>query len=91
MVAALPAPFMGKVSFISPQAEYTPPVIYSRESRSKLVFMIEAVFDPKTCYTTASRPTGGFAVRVLIHGRPGELAIDVHGMTKHFDGITDCR
>ncbi len=41
-------PFVGKVSFISPRAEYTPPVIYSRESRSKLVFMIEAVFDPKT-------------------------------------------
>ena len=30
------------VSYISPQAEYTPPVIYSRETRSKLVFMIEA-------------------------------------------------
>jgi len=41
------APFTGKVSFISPQAEYTPPVIYSRESRSKLVFMVEIVFDPK--------------------------------------------
>ncbi len=39
-------PFPGRVSFISPQAEYTPPVIYSRESRGKLVFMIEAVFDP---------------------------------------------
>jgi HlyD family secretion protein len=48
MVDGAPAPFMGKVSFISPQAEYTPPVIYSRESRSKLVFMVEAVFDPKT-------------------------------------------
>ncbi|MGA2750411.1 MAG: secretion protein HlyD, partial [Verrucomicrobiota bacterium] len=33
---------------ISPQAEYTPPVIYSNESRGKLVFMIEAVFDPIT-------------------------------------------
>jgi HlyD family secretion protein len=42
------APFIGKVSFISPQAEFTPPVIYSRESRGKLVFMIEAVFDPDT-------------------------------------------
>jgi HlyD family secretion protein len=41
-------PFAGKVSFISPQAEYTPPVIYSQESRGKLVFMIEAVFDPAT-------------------------------------------
>lgn len=39
-------PFLGRVSYISPQAEYTPPVIYSKESRSKLVFMIEAVFDP---------------------------------------------
>lgn len=41
-------PFIGKVSFISPQAEYTPPVIYSKENRAKLVFMIEAVFDPET-------------------------------------------
>jgi HlyD family secretion protein len=39
-------PFVGKVSYISPHAEYTPPVIYSRESRQKLVFMVEAVFDP---------------------------------------------
>jgi HlyD family secretion protein len=39
-------PFVGKVSFISPQAEFTPPVIYSQESRGKLVFMIEAVFEP---------------------------------------------
>ena len=31
-----------KVSFISPQAEFTPPVIYSAESRSKLVFLVEA-------------------------------------------------
>lgn len=41
-------PFVGKVSFISPRAEYTPPVIYSQESRGKLVFMIEAVFGPAT-------------------------------------------
>lgn len=41
-------PFIGTLSFISPKAEFTPPVIYSREGRSKLVFMIEAVFDPKT-------------------------------------------
>ncbi len=30
------------VSFISPQAEFTPPVIYSEQSRAKLVFMVEA-------------------------------------------------
>jgi HlyD family secretion protein len=41
-------PFVGNVSYISPHAEYTPPVIYSRESRAKLVFMVEAVFDPAT-------------------------------------------
>jgi HlyD family secretion protein len=39
-------PFVGKVTYISPQAEYTPPVIYSQESRQKLVFMIEARFEP---------------------------------------------
>lgn len=38
-------PFAGKVSYISPKAEYTPPVIYSRETRAKLVFMVELVFD----------------------------------------------
>ena len=41
-------PLVGKVSFVSPRAEYTPPVIYSRESRQKLVFMVEAVFDVAT-------------------------------------------
>jgi HlyD family secretion protein len=40
--------FVGQVSFISPRAEYTPPVIYSRESREKLVFLIEARFDRET-------------------------------------------
>jgi len=39
--------FSGKVSYISPRAEYTPPVIYSQESRDKLVFMVEVVFDPQ--------------------------------------------
>ncbi|CAG4894216.1 HlyD family secretion protein [Paraburkholderia saeva] len=36
--AAIPA----KVTYISSQAEYTPPVIYSNESRAKLVFLVEA-------------------------------------------------
>jgi HlyD family secretion protein len=34
------------VSFVSSQAEYTPPVLYSKESRSKLVFLVEARLDP---------------------------------------------
>lgn len=32
----------GTVSFIAPQAEYTPPVIYSKDNRAKLVFLVEA-------------------------------------------------
>jgi len=36
------APIEARISYVSPQAEYTPPVIYSRESRAKLVFLIEA-------------------------------------------------
>ena len=36
------APLAAKITYISPQAEYTPPVIYSRETRSKLVYLIEA-------------------------------------------------
>jgi HlyD family secretion protein len=47
MVDGVPDPLAGRVSFISPQAEFTPPVIYSRESRSKLVFMIELLFAPE--------------------------------------------
>lgn len=30
------------ISFIAPQAEFTPPVIYSKDSRAKLVFLVEA-------------------------------------------------
>ena len=32
------------ITFISPQAEYTPPIIYSRESQSKQIYRIEAKF-----------------------------------------------
>ena len=35
-------PVAAKVTWIASQAEYTPPVIYSRENRTKLVFMVEA-------------------------------------------------
>jgi HlyD family secretion protein len=47
-VDGVPAPFAGTVSFVSPQAEYTPPVIYSQESRQKLVYMVELSFEPAT-------------------------------------------
>ncbi len=38
--------FKATINYISTQAEYTPPVIYSRETRANLVFMIEAQFSP---------------------------------------------
>lgn len=40
------SPVAAKISFISRQAEYTPPVIYSREQRTKLVFLVEARPEP---------------------------------------------
>ena len=36
------APIEAKVSYISAQAEYTPPVLYTREQRGKLLFLVEA-------------------------------------------------
>lgn len=46
-IDGIASPYVGKVSYISAKAEYTPPIIYSRQSRSKLVFMIELTFDPE--------------------------------------------
>jgi HlyD family secretion protein len=37
-----PADLPATISFISPQAEYTPPLIYSESSKAKLVFIVEA-------------------------------------------------
>ena len=36
------APQTARVTWIADMAEFTPPVIYSRESRQKLVYMVEA-------------------------------------------------
>jgi len=35
-------PIRAAVTWISPQAEFTPPVIYSKDSRAKLVYLVEA-------------------------------------------------
>jgi HlyD family secretion protein len=43
----LATPLEGKVSFVSPQAEYTLPIIYSRENRGKLVFLVEGSLGPE--------------------------------------------
>jgi HlyD family secretion protein len=41
------APIAARIDFISTQAEYTPPVIYSNSQRARLVFMVEARPDAK--------------------------------------------
>ncbi len=50
------------VTFVSDEAEYTPPVIYSNETRGKLIYMIEA------------HPTPGDAVK-LHPGQPLEVRL----------------
>jgi HlyD family secretion protein len=38
-------PLTARISYLSPQPEYTPPVLYNRENRAKLTFMVEAALD----------------------------------------------
>lgn len=54
------------VSYVSPSAEYTPPVIYSDATRDKLVWQIEARADPH-----------GPAAAVLKPGQPVTVRVDV--------------
>jgi HlyD family secretion protein len=46
-VEGLPGPLEAIVTYLSPEPEYTPPVLYNRDNRAKLVFMIEAAFAPR--------------------------------------------
>lgn len=41
-----PAALAATISYVSPDPEYTPPVIYSLENRQKLVYLVEARMDP---------------------------------------------
>lgn len=59
------SPIAMTISYIAPQSEYTPPVIYSKESRQKLVVMVEAKPDAKD----AELLPVGLPVDVLV--RPG--------------------
>lgn len=53
-----PANLTATISYVSPRPEFTPPVIYSREARDRLVFMVEA------------RPANGAA---LVPGLPVDV------------------
>lgn len=57
------APLEARISYLSPKPEYTPPVLYNRENRAKLVFLVEAVFDSA-------------AARDLHPGQPVDVTVD---------------
>ena len=40
------APVRATINYVSAQAEFTPPVIYSQQTRAKLVYLVEAAFAP---------------------------------------------
>jgi HlyD family secretion protein len=56
------APMEGAIAFISPQAEFTPPVIYSKDNRARLVFLVEA----RTSAADAARLQPGQPVDVRL-------------------------
>jgi HlyD family secretion protein len=47
-------PIAAAVTYVAAEPEYTPPIIYSNETRAKLVFMIEA--KPEAAAATSLRP-----------------------------------
>ena len=51
-----PSGLTATIYFISRDAEFTPPVIFSREQRQKLVFLVEARPGEKTAQLTAGQP-----------------------------------
>ena len=51
-----PPDLSAKISFIAREAEFTPPVIFSREQRKKLVFLVEARPDRHAAKLTAGQP-----------------------------------
>jgi HlyD family secretion protein len=67
-----PPDLSGTISFVSPQAEYTPPVIYSDETRAKLVFMIEA--RPPADRAPALNPGQPVTVQALAARQPPKQA-----------------
>ena len=63
-----PPDLRAEVSFISPEAEFTPPVIFTREERAKLVFLVKA------------RPVGSLGI--LKPGLPVNIALAGPGVAR---------
>lgn len=62
LLDGMPDPVPAEITYISTQAEFTPPVLYSQENRAKLVFMIEA--RPGAEHATRLHPGQPVEVRV---------------------------
>ena len=60
------APIGARIDFVSNKAEFTPPVLYSKESRAKLVFLIEA----RPAQSDAARLKPGQPVDVTLPAPP---------------------
>jgi len=63
-----PGNLTGKISFIAPQVEYTPPVIFSEANQAKLVVMVEA--RPKPEQAALLNPGLPIAVQPMSAGPP---------------------
>ena len=73
------------VSFISPQAEYTPPFIYSERTRSKFVFLAEA--RPPPAQAALLNPGQPVTVKPIDAAPMSDYAIDVNGLRKSFGDL----
>ena len=62
-----PPDLAARVSFIAAEAEYAPPVIYSREDRAKLTWLIEATPEGAAAGLTPGQPVTVFPAAA---GRP---------------------
>ncbi len=60
-ITGQPAPIPARITYLSSRPEYTPPVLYNRDNRAKLVFMVEAT------------PVDPVAARDLHPGQPADV------------------
>jgi len=61
-------PVSGWISFISPRAEFTPPVLYTKTARQKFSYMVEISFEPADSKTLHP----GQPVEVTFSSKPGQ-------------------